>query len=680
MRFVKVSMRFRLTESFGGQMLRKLLYGLLGTIFVGGVAVASPDAIPVQAYFAFPQYTNVEISPDGHYLAVVGRSPQDETKTQLYFLDLSDMKVTGHYTLIGEQQIWQLWWVGKQRVVFTTATQTGSLDQPLLTGDIWAVNVDGGNLQTLAYHLGKGMAFQYHYNYMLDPYPSDVGPNEIEIVDQVENAGTSGVVYRVNVNTTERHQVMMSPFLDADLYVDNAGAVRLAYGTNLKTALDKLQYRDANSVQWKDITNLIADEPLYTAAGPVMMMADGEKFYYEGYTPQGTLGLYIVDPQTLGKTLLYSDPEYDIDNTYSSTQWLMSPDHHKLVAFEYMADRPTWILVNKNAPEAQLLATLLNAFPGQDVQIRSITDNGEQATVLVSSDRNPGAYYLYNAVKQQVRFLFSVRPGIDPEAMAPMQPITFKARDGLTIHGYLTLPLNQSKNLPLIINPHGGPFDIRDDWGFDPEAQFLAAHGYAVLQVEYRGSGGYGAAFQEAGYRQWGGTMEDDLFDATDWAIKQGIADPKRICIYGGSYGGYAAIEAVVKEPDLYRCAVGYAGVYDLIRLHDRADTLNGQLLGRFMHTTVGDDMSWLKEHSPVDNVDKIKAALFLAHGGADHTVPIAHANELKAALDKVGKKYEWLYYPNEGHGFFKLDHKVVFYNDMLNFFNKYIGPGATAH
>jgi len=658
-------------------MLHKLIYGLVGIVLVSGVAVAGPDATPIQAFFAFPEYTEVKISPDGHYLAIVGRSPQDETKTQLYFLDLSDMKVTGHYTLVGEQQVWQLWWVSNRRVAFTTATQTGSLDLPSLTGDIWAVDVDGGNLQTLAYHFGKGIAYQYHYNYVLDPYVSDVGPNEIEIVDQVENASTSGVVYRINVNTAERHQVMMSPFLDADLYVDNVGAVRLAYGTNLKTALGKLQYRDANSVQWKDITSLIADEPLYTAAGPVMMMPDGQKFYYEGYTSQGTLGLYIVDPQTLNKSLLYNDPEYDIDNTDSSTQWLMSPDHHTLIAFEYMADRPTWILVRKDAPEARLLATLLSAFPGQDVRIRSITDDGDQATVLVSSDRNPGAYYLYNAIKQQVRFLFSVRPGINPTAMAPMQPITFKARDGLTIHGYLTLPLNENKNLPLIINPHGGPFGIRDDWGFDPEVQFLAAHGYAVLQVEYRGSGGYGAAFQEAGYRQWGGTMEDDLFDATDWAIKQGIADPKRICIYGGSYGGYAAIEAVVEKPDLYRCAVGYAGVYDLVRLHDRADTLNGQLLGRFMHTTVGDDMSWLKEHSPVDNADKIKAALFLAHGGADDTVPIKHAYELKAALDKVGKKYQWLYYPNEGHGFFKLDHKVVFYNDMLNFFNKYIGSGA---
>jgi len=247
--------------------------------------------------------------------------------------------------------------------------------------------------------------------------------------------------------------------------------------------------------------------------------------------------------------------------------------------------------------------------------------------------------------------------------MAAMQPISFKARDGLTIHGYLTLPLGGHKPLPLVVNPHGGPFGIRDYWQFDPETEFLAYHGYAVLQVNYRGSGGYGAAFQNAGYYQWGGTMQDDLTDATQWAIKQGIADPKRICIYGGSYGGYAALEAVVKAPDLYKCAIGYAGVYDLVMLHDRGGEMyySSHGMGAYLSNTLGDNMAALRAASPVDHVNRIKAALFLAHGGADETVPIDQANEMRSALDKAGKKYEWLYYPNEGHGYFKLAHRVVF-------------------
>ncbi|HVC38059.1 MAG TPA: S9 family peptidase [Gammaproteobacteria bacterium] len=660
-------------------MLRKLTWGAMLFIICTSVVFASTtDAIPTQAFFEFSRFSQVKISPDGRYLAVVSRTPQDETKTELDFVDLSNMKVKGNYSLVGEQLVAQLWWVSDQRVVFTTATQTGSLDAPLLTGDIWAVNVDGGNLQTLAYHLGKGIAFQYHYNHLV--YVSPDSSNYILVADQIVSSSSNAVVYKINVNTAKKHEVMISPILDGQLFTDNNGDVRLAYGVNLKTARPKLLYRDPGSVQWLDITSLVAGEPSYTATGPVMFTADNKQFYYEGYTPQGTLGLYLVDPHNLKKTLLYSDPDFDIDNNYSATHWLIAPDHKTLVAFEYMGEMPEWILLNKNAPEAQLLTTLLNAFPGQNVQITSVTGDGNNAVVYVSSDRNPGIYYLYDTSKHQVRFLFSVLPDIKPEEMATMQPITFKARDGLIIHGYLTLPVGESKNLPLIINPHGGPFGIRDEWGFDPEVQFLAAHDYAVLQVNYHGSGGYGAAFQETGYRQWGGMMQDDITDATEWSIQQGIADPKRICIYGGSYGGYAAIEAVVKEPELYQCAIGYAGVYDLVRLYNEGDTLQGQLLGPFLQTTVGDDMSWLKDHSPVDNVAKIKAALFLAHGGADHTVPIKQAEELRAALDKVGKQYDWLYYPNEGHGFFRLNHKITFYTDMLNFFNKHIGPGAIKH
>jgi len=313
---------------------------------------------------------------------------------------------------------------------------------------------------------------------------------------------------------------------------------------------------------------------------------------------------------------------------------------------------------------------------------RNIDDSGQQAVVFVSSDRNPGDYYLYDGRTHAVRYLFSELPGIDPKAMAAMQPISFKARDGQTIHGYLTLPMGKHKDLPLVINPHGGPFGIRDYWTFDPETEFLAYHGFAVLQVNYRGSGGYGIAFQRAGYQQWGKAMQDDLTDATRWAVQQGIADPQRICIYGGSYGGYAALEAVVKEPDLYKCAIGYAGVYDLVMLHDRGGELYFQShgMGSYLNDTLGDNLDALRAASPVDHVNRIKAALFLAHGGADKTVPIDQVNELRSALDKAGTKYEWLYFPNEGHGFFKIDHQVTFYNEMLSFLDHNIGSNRAGH
>jgi dipeptidyl aminopeptidase/acylaminoacyl peptidase len=384
-----------------------------------------------------------------------------------------------------------------------------------------------------------------------------------------------------------------------------------------------------------------------------------------------------VDPETLQKKLLYSDPGYDIDYEFSDTAWENGVDGKTLVAFQYQSELPQWIVVKQDAPEAAMLASLQEAFPGEAVRITSTTWDGSKAVVYVYSDTDPGQYYLYDIKAQKVEFMFAERPDIKPEDMAEMKPVTFKARDGLVVHGYLTLPKGAQKNLPLIIHPHGGPFGIRDEWGFDPEVQFFAYHGYAVLQVEYRGSGGYGRAFQQAGYRQWGGKMQDDLTDATHWAIDQGIADPKRICISGASYGGYASLEGVVKEPDLYRCAVGYAGVYDLVMMRHEAGYVVGQLLAPFMHTTLGDDEDVLRQYSPYLHVDKIKAALFLAHGGADHTVDIDHADELRDALDKIHKPYEWVYYRNEGHGFYTLDHKVDVYTRMLAFFGKNIGPDA---
>lgn len=655
-------------------MIRDLIRGLSLTIFISAVGTASAAEIATNTFFSPAAFKLVKISPDGHYLAVVGPVKGEDEKYQLDFIDLSTMKLAGHMGLVGEQQIYKLWWATDKRVVFTTATQTGSLDRPSLTGDIWAVNVDGKGSQTLAYHLGKGEAYSYHYNSVLDMLPDD--PRHILI--ETDNFKGNPIVYKVDINTANKHEVMTSPLDNGELMTDNNGEVRLVYGYNEKTSKRVLEFREQGSLDWKDISSLVLDQPSYMSVDPLAFTPDNKQIYFEGMTPKGTIGLYELDPETKKENLLYADPDFDIDNSYSATSWLFTNDHKTLVAFQYTSDLPEWIAVDKHSSLVSLIAGLQNAFVGQSVMVTSQTDDGSQAVISVRSDRNPGSYYIYNSKTHKVQFLFNTMNGIDPDQMAMQKPVTFKSRDGMTIHGYLTLPNGGSKNLPLIIHPHGGPFTIRDEWGFDPEVQFLAYHGYAVLQVNYRGSGGYGAAFQEAGYKQWGGAMQDDLTDATKWAIKQGIADPKRICIFGASYGGYASLEGVVKEPDLYKCGIGYAGVYDLALLRNSANNLERRSLIPFMKATLGDDEATLKAHSPVDNVKAIKADLMLVHGGADKTVDIAHYNELCDALDKIGKHYEKLYYPKEGHGFYKTEHNVVLYNQLLDFLNKEIGPGAT--
>lgn len=657
-------------------MTSRLLVALLVMISVSSAFADNSRAIPAQAFFQRYQFSDVQISPDGKYLALIGPVKEDETQTALDIVNLADMKVVGHYSLLDQQQVAQIWWVTNTKLIFSTVVQTGSFDQPLSTGWVWIMGIDGKDPESITTY-GDVIAVLHH------------------------DSGTKGQIvlggYRVPLHFVPARPTYFLGKRDNNVTitgiavaqdggwvtVDNNGGSRLTSRFNGLTVKPELYYRDpgASSWSWADISSLIADESRYTGYGPVMFTADNQQFYYTGITPAGTTGLYLVDPHSLKKTLLYSNPHYDIRTAYYSyTRWLKSYDGKSLIGFEYMADRPEWILVNQSAPEARLLAKLEDAFDGENVAITSAALDGSRIVFFVSSDRNPGAYYLYDARTSKAQFLFNALPGIDPNKMAPMEPITFKARDGLMIHGYLTLPLGKSKNLPLIILPHGGPFGIRDEWGFDPEVQFFAYHGYAVLQVEFRGSGGYGDAFQSAGYRQWGGTMQDDLTDATYWAIKQGIADPNRICIYGASYGGYAALEGVVKEPDLYKCAVGYAGVYDLLDMRSHAHTLYYRSLIPYTSVTVGDDKTYLRAHSPVFHVDQIKAALFLAHGGEDKTVPDSQADELRDALDRAGKSYQWLYFRNEGHGFYKLDHKVELYTKMLAFFDKHIGENNLAH
>ena len=261
--------------------------------------------------------------------------------------------------------------------------------------------------------------------------------------------------------------------------------------------------------------------------------------------------------------------------------------------------------------------------------------------------------------------------------MAEMRPVTLKARDGLPLHGYLTVPKgSDGKGLPLVVMPHGGPYGIADVWGFDAQVQMLAAAGYGVLQVNFRGSAFRGRDFAAAGARQWGRAMQDDITDATRWAVQQGIADAERICIFGGSYGGYAALMGVAREPTLYQCAVGYIGVYDLPLMYGQGDVRDERTGMAFLRDWVG-ARDGLASVSPVHLADRIQVPVFLAAGGEDERAPIEHSRRMERALRQAGVPVETLYYDTEGHGFYVDAHRVEFNERLLAFLSRHIGAGA---
>lgn len=274
--------------------------------------------------------------------------------------------------------------------------------------------------------------------------------------------------------------------------------------------------------------------------------------------------------------------------------------------------------------------------------------------------------------------MISRRDWFDPERTATVQPIALQARDGVPLHGYLTLPrTGAANNLPMVVMPHGGPFEIFDSWQFDDDAQLLAQAGYAVLQINFRGSGNYGRAFQHAGARQWGGTMQNDVTDATRWAVTQGYADARKICIFGASYGAYAALMGAAKEPGLYACAAGYVGVYDLPMMFTSGDIQKRGSGENYLKQWLGDPVT-LAARSPVHLAKQIKVPVFLAAGGEDERAPIQHSKRMEAALRQAGTPVETLYYDTEGHGFYTEPHRRAFYTQLLTFLAKSL-DGAKA-
>jgi dipeptidyl aminopeptidase/acylaminoacyl peptidase len=673
-------------------MLRKLFPALLLCLCAGGAFADNAGQLPVETFFTYAKITQIKISPDGKYLAMIVSDDKTGESRKILAVVTADSshKLTATFRTIGDQLISDLYWAGNDRVLTATATQTGSFDPPFGDGALWAVNVDGtqkkqlmptdsgnrGSQQLVGASSSRGEAVYFWgmlHRDLKDPKHVTIygGTYQGASYDQPEQA------YELDIYTGALRQIVQSPTLSGGFVTDNQGNVRLATGDKAASGDQQIFYRaDGSTLEWKDLSALYdGADPAGDDIGPEYFMPDDKHIYWFGHTPTSTVGLYDLDPDTLALKPLFTDPTYDVNDVVFSFEWSKPA---KIVAVETMPGLPQVHVLDPDDLEIGYLTSLYQAFDGQHVEITSNTADHTQMVVHVKSDRNPGDFYLFDTKTGKVTFLFSAKPEIDPSKMATMRPVEFQARDGLTLHGYLTLPPNSSgKNLPLIINPHGGPHGIRDEWGWDPEVQFFANRGYAVLQVNYRGSGGYGMKFQDMGYNNWGTTMQDDLADGVNWAVQQGIADLNRICIYGASYGGYAALENPIRYPDLYKCAVGYAGVYDLTLQGKRGDTHHYASGKKYLNVVHSDGEERMKQYSPAYNADKLKAALFIVYSGHDQRVVPQNSEELMSALDKLGKKYELMYEPNEMHGYYKSAHRIELYTKMLAFFDKYIGPNA---
>lgn len=636
-------------------------------------AAASAAAQPVslEDFSRQAEFGDVVISPDGRHLAV---SVPDGSQTNLAVIRLEDMKLTAAIPGGRDTHVAGIHWAGAGRVVVSMADSAGPLDQPAYTGELSAVDVDGRNMAYIfgwrPPRTGGALARKVTSGYgrvvsALENDPDHVLVSSVHPREAWLDTGRA-TLYRLNVNSAASSVVARAPIEGlADFIVDRSGALRFAIGTDATTLASRTFRFVAEDAGWVEISSGKPGDEIE----PLHISSDAERVYVRARNDDGRYCLAMLDADTGGTTMLSCHDEVDLGRV------VFSSDGNVPLAAYYHAGAVEVRWLDPEHPEAVLLRRVAAAFPGQVVVPTSRTRDGSKSTVMVYSDRNPGDYYLVDAKTGKADYLFSSRGWIDPARMAERRPIRFESRDGATIHGYLTLPPGKrAENLPLVVHPHGGPFGVRDGWGWEADPQAIASRGYAVLQVNFRGSGGYGHRHYEAAREQWGGMMIDDITDGVQWVIKEQIADPERLCIYGGSYGGYASLMSAVREPDLYKCAVGYVGVYDIPMWMGDTD-VGGRKSGRsYMRQYVGSDRDELLRQSPIRLLDRLKAAVMIVHGKLDKRVPYSQATALRKALDARGYPYEWMVKSDEGHGFYRVDARVELYERLFAFFDRHIG------
>ncbi len=633
--------------------------------------LATATAIPVQDFFRLPDVSRPTLSPDGNYLAFLARSGNRlglavidiERRTSRMIATLPDADIIEHY------------WVNSTRLVFVTGNvfDAAGTVSPWRTGGLFAVDRDGGDTRRLALPMGAGRSLILRPRYTRVMATLADGGDHI-IVAANERDFDSSDVYRLDTRTARKTLLSYDNPGDVQLWaLDRDGLPRAALSG--KGTQSRVFYRRDVQSPWIKWFDGDFREPLIRVSaigydGAIIGFGLRDKSVAATVNTRQTSALLRLDEQGQTQQVLAARDDYDM------AQPVFDPVAKKLVGASYVGERQmiVWLDDAWASLQRQIDQVLPNA-----VNVFVPPEQGKRMLVRSYTDRNPGTVYLYDFRTRKLEFLIDSRPWLKPAQMAQSRIVKFAARDELPLSALLTLPNDSSgKKLPMILIVHGGPWVPPYSWGWDAEAQFFASRGYAVIQPNFRGTTGLGLKHQLASYKQWGLAMQDDLTDTVAWAVKQGIADPKRICIYGASYGGYAAMQALVRTPELFQCAANFAGITDLLLFHSVtwSDLSDSDFQRHLLPVMVGDpdrDRAQLRLTSPALNADKITAPVFMAYGGEDRRVPIIHGERMKGALERLGKPVEWMVKTEEGHGFTQLENRVEFYSRLEAFMKRAI-------
>ncbi len=607
------------------------------------VTLTPPPTITVEDFFKNSEKRTFRLSPNGEYIAYM--APY-ENRMNIHVRKFDSDSVT-RVTSVTDRDLAGYFWANNDRLVYIR-DKAGNENFHL-----FAVNKDGSNEKDLTPF--DGVRAQ-----IID----DLEDNEEEMIIGL-NKRIPQVFdpYRINITSGEMKLLYENPGNITGWGTDHNGKLRLAYVTN---GVDNtIMYRESEN---KPFTEVITTNFKETLSPQFFDFDNGHIVYAVSNLGRDKTAIVKYDLKEKKELEeIFINDEVDVDGISYSTKRKVPTviNYTKAKLNRKYLDEETKSIFSK-----------LENDLGSDNEyyITSSNKNEDKFLVYVGNDKSRGSYYYYDKVTDRLDHLADLSPWIKSDQMAEMKPISYTSRDGLTINGYLTLPVGrEAKNLPVVINPHGGPW-ARDNWGFNPEVQLLANRGYAVLQMNFRGSTGYGKKFWESSFKKWGQEMQNDITDGVKWLIDEGIADPKRVAIYGGSYGGYATLAGITNTPDLYAAAVDYVGVSNLFTFMETIPPY-WEPYKKMLYEMVGDpntkDSIMMRANSPVYNVNKIKSALFIAQGANDPRVVQAESDQMVEALKKNGVTVQYMLKENEGHGFRNEENRFDFYNAMTDFLDK---------
>ncbi len=599
--------------------------------------------IPMEDFFRNPEKSSFQISPNGEHIAYM--KPW-KTRMNVHVVNVKSNNET-RLTSSEERGVYGFGWLGNDRIGYVK--DDGGNENM----HFYAVNIDGSNEIDLT-------PYDNVQARIIDDLEDD--PNHVIIGLNKRNPQIHDP-YRVNINTGESEMIAENPGNISSWVTDHDGRLRMA--TTSDGVNTSLLYRDTEKDDFKPIITT----DFKVNVSPLFFTFDNKNVYVASNRDRDKTAIYEFDiSKAKEQELIFEHDEVDVSGLMYSKKRKVLTGVNFTVSKGDKVFFDDWRRDIQNKLESQL--------PGYEVGITSFSKDETKAVVVSYSDKSRGTYYYYDVENDKLTELAKISPWLEEEHMAEMKPVKYKSRDGFTIHGYLTLPVgSDGKNLPVVVNPHGGPW-ARDTWGYRSEIQFLANRGFAVFQMNFRGSTGYGREFWEISFKQWGKSMQDDITDGVNWLIDEGIADPERIAIYGASYGGYATLAGLAFTPDLYACGVDYVGVSSLFTFMESMPPY-WELYRSMMYEMVGHpekDKELLASSSPLLHVDKIKVPLFIAQGANDPRVVKSESDQIVEALKSEGIEVPYMVKDDEGHGFYNQENQFDFYREMEKFLKKHIG------